>query len=465
MSHHLKVAKSQQQQPKKPSGSQEKSAMERKAIANFWLSLDLGDRKKILRVEKYELLKRIKEKHRHICSCTVCGRKRAVIDREVERLYDQYCDELEMRGQKGISAIPSHTKATTTPRPALPTTVPAVKRKNSKSTDPSTASNPPAIEVTTEGAKKLEDKSNKDDLQSVDDDYSDIDDESLVPDAKSEEYISWNFGRNLLVVHGKISVSDDWLKEYGTQIVDLFYKFEQNDDTADSLEVMMIGATNHHKTHRTHRKTSTTTTTTTTTTMNGPNFPAPPLHATAMLQQGAIPMPAMPNTVVTTTTVVTAHQIQQQVPPNIHAVKQHVLEHLPAMAVANSNHLHHHHHHHAHHHHHNHKDQQQPAVVPQQPAVVPPQQQQQNNTIVSHPNPTPNTPHKQQQPKTVVPNNSDDADDNEDDMSSGQEDYEEDEYNSEYEEGDEEGEDDEEGDEEEEVCKTIFLRNFCFTGG
>ena len=82
------------------------SKSERKAINQFWLSLDFHSRKKILQIQNSHLLKRIKEKHKHICSCTVCGRKRAVLDREIERFFEQYNEELEERHEKGISSLP-----------------------------------------------------------------------------------------------------------------------------------------------------------------------------------------------------------------------------------------------------------------------------------------------------------------------------------------------------------------------
>lgn len=40
------------------------------------------------------MLKKIKAQYQRVCSCTVCGRNKTILDRELERLFTEYCKEL-----------------------------------------------------------------------------------------------------------------------------------------------------------------------------------------------------------------------------------------------------------------------------------------------------------------------------------------------------------------------------------
>ncbi len=53
------------------------------------------ERRELVRLEKEAVLKKMKEQQRHTCSCSVCGRRRTVIEEELEMLYDAYYEELE----------------------------------------------------------------------------------------------------------------------------------------------------------------------------------------------------------------------------------------------------------------------------------------------------------------------------------------------------------------------------------
>ena len=88
---------------------------ERERIRDFWLGLEEGERRALVKVEKEAVLRKMKEQQRSGCSCAVCGRKRCVafvsrrrkgeltrvpsrrtaIEEELEVLYDAYYDELE----------------------------------------------------------------------------------------------------------------------------------------------------------------------------------------------------------------------------------------------------------------------------------------------------------------------------------------------------------------------------------
>jgi hypothetical protein len=77
---------------------EEKFKVEQKHIVDFWKSLPTDKKKKIIRVDKFNLLKEIKENNGHVCSCTLCGRKRAIFGKEIEKRLVEYCKELEYKG-------------------------------------------------------------------------------------------------------------------------------------------------------------------------------------------------------------------------------------------------------------------------------------------------------------------------------------------------------------------------------
>jgi len=71
------------------------SAEERSSIKAYWLALGEDERKALVKIEKNDVLKKMKDQQKHSCSCTVCGRKRVAIEEELEVLYDAYYQELE----------------------------------------------------------------------------------------------------------------------------------------------------------------------------------------------------------------------------------------------------------------------------------------------------------------------------------------------------------------------------------
>ncbi|EFC35911.1 predicted protein, partial [Naegleria gruberi] len=63
-------------------------------LNDFWRTLNFGTRKKLLHVDACSLLKKTKEQYQRVCSCTVCGRNKSILDRELDRLFTDYCKEL-----------------------------------------------------------------------------------------------------------------------------------------------------------------------------------------------------------------------------------------------------------------------------------------------------------------------------------------------------------------------------------
>ncbi|KAJ3283380.1 DNA-directed RNA polymerase [Borealophlyctis nickersoniae] len=70
-------------------------AEEKQRIREFWLQLGEEERRALVKLEKEAVLKKMKEQQKQTCSCSVCGRKRTVIEEELEILYDAYYEELE----------------------------------------------------------------------------------------------------------------------------------------------------------------------------------------------------------------------------------------------------------------------------------------------------------------------------------------------------------------------------------
>jgi hypothetical protein len=207
---------------------EDQARSERKKILQFWSSLNYAARKKIVRVEKQELLKKIKEKHKHICSCTVCGRKRAVIDREVERLYDQYCTELEYNTTKVNKTESTLHNINTNTQPSEP---PQPIQQQQFSND-----DVPPLEHTNE--EDFEDIEEEEDFRDVDDNL--------------EGLMQYNFGRNLYVDQGAITITEDWLRQNSADIIDILYRFVQS-DSGEGLEMMMMGTSSAQTKHQ-HRR-------------------------------------------------------------------------------------------------------------------------------------------------------------------------------------------------------------------
>jgi hypothetical protein len=70
------------------------SAEDRENIRQYWLGLSEADRRNMLRLEKNEVLRKMKEQHRNSCGCAVCGRKKVNIEMELDSLYEQYYSDL-----------------------------------------------------------------------------------------------------------------------------------------------------------------------------------------------------------------------------------------------------------------------------------------------------------------------------------------------------------------------------------
>eukprot|EP01135_Chromosphaera_perkinsii_P009215 Nk52_evm50s1671 gene=Nk52_evmTU50s1671 len=75
--------------------SSEDYGVEREKIKAFWLGLREQDRRALVKLEKEAVLKKMKEQQKQTCQCSVCGRRRTVIEEELEMLYDAYYEELK----------------------------------------------------------------------------------------------------------------------------------------------------------------------------------------------------------------------------------------------------------------------------------------------------------------------------------------------------------------------------------
>ncbi|KAG2387745.1 hypothetical protein C9374_001339 [Naegleria lovaniensis] len=74
--------------------SSKRSDSQTTSLHDFWRRLNSTTRKRLFNVDAYVLLKKIKAQYQRVCSCTVCGRNKTILDRELERLFTEYCKEL-----------------------------------------------------------------------------------------------------------------------------------------------------------------------------------------------------------------------------------------------------------------------------------------------------------------------------------------------------------------------------------
>ncbi|KAJ3198688.1 Stress response protein nst1 [Entophlyctis luteolus] len=68
---------------------------EKLRIREFWLELGEMERRNLVKQEKDAVMKKIKDQQKHACSCPTCGKKKTLIEEELELLYDAYYEELE----------------------------------------------------------------------------------------------------------------------------------------------------------------------------------------------------------------------------------------------------------------------------------------------------------------------------------------------------------------------------------
>lgn len=171
---------------------------ERRQIKDYWLSLKESERKALVKIEKRDVLSKMKEQQKHSCSCTVCGRKRVAIEEELEILYDAYYKELEQYANHSQLNLDNRNTAMLHPPPVRPT---------SRSPPPPRRKSPPrqrvqrgrVVEELPEEEEEFEDPSDEEEEEYSDDeydeDYSDDEDEHLPPQA--HEFFT--FGNSLTV--------------------------------------------------------------------------------------------------------------------------------------------------------------------------------------------------------------------------------------------------------------------------
>ncbi|KAJ3382456.1 Stress response protein nst1 [Entophlyctis sp. JEL0112] len=70
-------------------------AEEKLRIREFWLELGEIERRNLVKQEKESVMKKIRDQQKHACSCPTCGKKKTLIEEELELLYDAYYEELE----------------------------------------------------------------------------------------------------------------------------------------------------------------------------------------------------------------------------------------------------------------------------------------------------------------------------------------------------------------------------------
>ncbi|TPX30382.1 hypothetical protein SmJEL517_g06034 [Synchytrium microbalum] len=212
----------------KPSDIWYKSDAEEKLrIREFWLELTEDERRALVKLEKEAVLKKMKEQQKQTCSCSVCGRKRTVIEEELEILYDAYYEELEnfthdqarSSGRKDLLAIP-HPHAHTHQHNHN-----HHHHHHHHSSRHHSRSGSASRDSYAESEEE-EDDDEEDDDEDVDDEDDDDDDGDDDDDDESGESGSssgiFEFGNSLTVKDGNIlTVADDFLKNDGRKFLEL----------------------------------------------------------------------------------------------------------------------------------------------------------------------------------------------------------------------------------------------------
>ncbi|KTW27540.1 uncharacterized protein T551_03039 [Pneumocystis jirovecii RU7] len=176
---------------------------ERERIKEFWLQLGEEERRGLVKIEKEAVLKKMKEQQKHSCSCSVCDRKRIAIEEELEVLYDAYYEELEQYAnqQQRFSSL-------------------SLLRKNSL-------------------AGRPEDLEDSEGMLDSDGEY----DESILSESVDPRFDFFNFGNNLTVKGGILTVADDLLKNDGKKFIEMMEQLAERRIQKEEGTVMEIETT------------------------------------------------------------------------------------------------------------------------------------------------------------------------------------------------------------------------------
>jgi len=140
-----------------------------------------------------------------VCSCSVCGRKRAVIDKEIERLFNEYCSELEYRGTKQEERQKLQQKL------QFEKFRLKILQQQQKQTN---------------GKEVLEKKDGEPEIE-----------------VSKDDFISWNFGKNLIIKNGLITMREEWLEQNSENILEVLQTLE----FIERQDAFVMYPTSHHK--------------------------------------------------------------------------------------------------------------------------------------------------------------------------------------------------------------------------
>lgn len=216
------------------------SVEERQRIKEYWLSLGENERKALVKIEKNDVLKKMKDQQKHSCSCTVCGRKRVAIEEELEVLYDAYYQELEQYANHNQQFSENGT-----------TMLPPARRYANLAPKSSTNGLPPPVQSRKGTRGRVEELPDDQDEEDLDDEELDDEEEYSEEDYDDAEYSGdeqetfppeanefFTFGKSLTVkgmandklvakicpnseIGGILTVADDLLKNDGQKFIDM----------------------------------------------------------------------------------------------------------------------------------------------------------------------------------------------------------------------------------------------------
>ncbi|KAJ3180863.1 Stress response protein nst1 [Gaertneriomyces sp. JEL0708] len=235
-------------------------AEEKQRIREFWLQLREDERRALVKLERDAVLKKMKEQQKQTCSCSACGRKRVVIEEELEALYDAYYVELEnfANDRQPLKRRSGHASPSATSSDGPSLVAPGVTQALATSQDFSDHAEDDDDDLgfdddddddDEEDEDEDDEDEDEDDEDDEDDDHGHDPSESMFEfgsslTVKGREHLFGNFllqERFLidnLQIGGILTVADDFLKNDGQKFLDLMEqladrRIRQLDDEID----------------------------------------------------------------------------------------------------------------------------------------------------------------------------------------------------------------------------------------
>ncbi|KAH3684985.1 hypothetical protein WICPIJ_004017 [Wickerhamomyces pijperi] len=84
-------------------------------LKKYWLTMPLAKKREMLQLERESVFTIMKEQQQVTCNCSVCGKKRDIIEQELKRLYDKYSNSIESQDSITHSLFDTQSTPTSSP--------------------------------------------------------------------------------------------------------------------------------------------------------------------------------------------------------------------------------------------------------------------------------------------------------------------------------------------------------------